>query len=338
MSAPAPATLARSRELVQPAMRTAIERLDPTSRQVASYHFGWVEADGRPASGSSGKAVRPTLAVLSAEAVGAAPEVAVPGAVAVELVHNFSLLHDDLMDGDVQRRHRATVWAVWGASTAILVGDAMLALAQQELARADSPAATDAAQLLGDATQELIRGQIDDLAFERRTTVSVEECLSMAAGKTGSLLGCSAAIGAVLAEADDRVVAGLQAYGEHLGLAFQLVDDLLGIWGEGEVTGKPVGSDLRARKKSLPISYAVASGTAAGDRLGEWLATSGEDTDDAIAAAAALVERAGGRDWARHEAELQLAAAEASIAPLDLVPEVHEALVGLGRFVVTRES
>lgn len=333
-----PFPLTQSRELVEPAMRAAIGRLDPTSRQVASYHLGWVEADGRETAGSGGKALRPALALLSARAAGVPAEAGVPGAVAVELVHNFSLLHDDLMDGDVQRRHRATVWAVWGASTAILVGDAMLALAQQVLVDLDGPGATPAARLLAAATQELIRGQVDDLAFEKRSAVSVEECLAMAAGKTGALLGCSAAIGAVLTGAPTRTVTALTTYGDELGLAFQLVDDLLGIWGEGASTGKPVGADLRARKKSLPVSFAVAAGAPASGELAEWLATPGPDSDEDIAHATELVEAAGGRDWAREEAQRRLATAEAALATADIDSAVRDEFVELARFVTTREG
>jgi geranylgeranyl diphosphate synthase type I len=339
MIAALPVTLTQGRDLVDPALRAAIGRLDPTSRQVAAYHFGWVEADGRDATGSGGgKALRPALALLSARAAGADAVTGVPGAVAVELVHNFSLLHDDLMDGDVQRRHRATVWAVWGASTAILVGDAMLALAQQVLVELDGMAGTASARLLAAATQELIRGQVDDLAFERRAVVSVEECLAMAAGKTGALLGCSAAIGAVLNGAPAPMVEALTAYGDELGLAFQLVDDLLGIWGDGASTGKPVGSDLRARKKSLPVSFAVAAGGAASVELAEWLATSAPDTDDEVAHASSLVEAAGGREWARAEAQRRLASAEKALATTDIATTVRDEFVELARFVTTRES
>jgi geranylgeranyl diphosphate synthase type I len=333
-----PITLTQGRDLVQPALRDAIARLDPTSRQVASYHFGWVEADGRETSAAGGKALRPALALLSARAAGAPAEAGVPGAVAVELVHNFSLLHDDLMDGDVQRRHRATVWAVWGASTAILVGDAMLATAQQVLVDLVGPGGTAAARLLAAATQELIRGQVDDLAFERRAAVSVEECLAMAAGKTGALLGCSAAIGAVLNGGPAPMVEALTTYGDELGLAFQLVDDLLGIWGEGASTGKPVGSDLRARKKSLPIAFAVAAGGAASAELADWLATSPPDADDEVAHAATLVEAAGGRDWARQEAQRRLSAAEQALAGADVSATVRDEFVELARFVTTREG
>jgi len=235
-----PTTLLRTRDAVEPALRSAVARLDPDSRRLASYHFGWTDAQGRPASSSGGKAVRPALALLSAQAVGASAHVGLPGAVAVELVHNFSLLHDDLMDGDVERRHRTTVWALEGAAAAILCGDALLAAASQVLLDVGTLDAVEALRLLTASTQQLIRGQYDDLAFERRCDVTVDECLAMAAGKTGALLSCAAAIGAVLAGADRASVAALAAYGGELGLAFQLVDDLLGIWGDSGVTGKPV--------------------------------------------------------------------------------------------------
>jgi geranylgeranyl diphosphate synthase, type I len=332
-----PATVERSRDLVAPAMRAAIARLDDTSRHVASYHLGWIEVDGSPAAGSGGKALRPALALLSAQAATGSPEPGVPGAVAVELVHNFSLLHDDLMDGDVRRRHRATVWAVWGALTAILVGDAMLALAQQVLAESGLDTSLAAAAMLGSATQSLIRGQISDLDFERRTEVTLDECPSMAAGKTGALLGCSAAIGAVLGGASLAVVAALHTYGEQVGLAFQLVDDLLGIWGDDAVTGKPVGSDLRARKKSLPIVAAIASGTAAGRDLDRWLRTVGPDSDEQVRNAAALVDAAGGRQWASDEADRRLAAACHALNEAGIEPRAREELVALGRFIVERE-
>jgi len=332
-----PHTLNRSRDLVEPAMRAAVARLDPASRRVAEYHLGWVDADGRPAA-AGGKAVRPALALLSARAAGGPAEVGVPGAVAVELVHNFSLLHDDLMDGDVQRRHRATVWAVWGASTAILVGDAMLALAYQVLADSPGGHAVAASSLLGTATQGLIAGQVEDLAFEQRSSVSVEECVEMAAGKTGALLGCSAAIGAVLAGAAQPAVGALRRYGEELGLAFQLVDDLLGIWGDQAATGKPVGSDLRARKKSLPVAYALESGSPAATELAGWLATPGPDSDDEVRRAAELVEIAGGRGWAKAEAVRRLDAASSALGDADLDPVARDELVALGRFVVSRES
>jgi geranylgeranyl diphosphate synthase, type I len=331
-----PTTLSRTRDLVEPALRAAVGRLDETNARLARYHLGWLDADGSPGHGA-GKAVRPALAVLSAEATGAAATVGVAGAVAVELVHNFSLLHDDLMDGDTERRHRPTVWALHGAPAAILAGDALLTLSTQVLLDVGTLEAVAAARLLGDTTQSLIDGQTADIAFERRERVAVDECIAMAAGKTGALLSCSAAIGAVLAGASSDVVGGLATYGAELGLAFQLVDDLLGVWGDPELTGKPVGSDLRARKKSLPVVFALAQPGAAAAALGEWYRSNGSDTAEDIARAADLVEAAGGRGWATEEARRRLIAGEAALRAAPVDDRARDELIALGRFVVTRE-
>jgi geranylgeranyl diphosphate synthase type I len=198
--------------------------------------------------------------MLSAEATWAGAEVGAPGGVAIELVHNFSLVHDDLMDGDLERRHRPTVWALWGPCVALLVGDALATLATEVLLGSANPAGAAAAAALGEATAEMIAGQADDLAFEKRRSVSVEECMAMSTAKTGALLGCAASIGAILADAPPATVHALRDFGRHLGLAFQAVDDLLGIWGDPETTGKPAGNDIRQRKKSMPIVAALAAG------------------------------------------------------------------------------
>jgi geranylgeranyl diphosphate synthase type I len=318
-------SLHRSRDAITPAMRAAIDRLDATTRLQAAYHFGWVDAQGRPDRGG-GKAVRPALALLSARAAGGPEETGLPGAVAVELVHNFSLLHDDLMDHDRERRHRATVWAVWGGSSAILSGDALLGLAQEVLLDSGLPTAGAAALLLARATRELIRGQVQDLAFEQRESVTVAECLDMAAGKTGALMAASAAIGAVLAGAPAATVGALETYGRQVGLSFQLVDDVLGIWGDPAVTGKPVFSDLRAGKKSLPISYA----------LGREPSIALIDPDD-LEKRADAIDRAGGRQWALDEAARRLGRGEAALAAVDLPDPVRAELIALGHFIVDRE-
>jgi geranylgeranyl diphosphate synthase type I len=337
MTATSPA-LRRTRDIVTPALRAAIERLDKASRTQAAYHFGWSTADGRPAGGGGGKAVRPALALLSAEAAGAPAEVGVPGAVAVELVHNFSLLHDDVMDGDAMRRHRPTVWAVWGVPSAILTGDALLALAQEVLLESGSPHAGAAGALLSTATRDLIRGQVQDVAFERRSDVSLDECLDMAAGKTGALLAASAEIGAVLAGAPAAVAGALSAFGAHLGVAFQIVDDLLGIWGDPAVTGKPVFSDLRSRKKTLPVTYAAGQPGAAGEGLARWLAGTDPVDDAGLPAVAALVAAAGGREWAAAEAMRRTTLAEAALAAVPMPEPARRELVALGRFIVDREA
>ncbi|TNC23020.1 polyprenyl synthetase family protein [Amycolatopsis alkalitolerans] len=330
-------SLQQGRKAIMPAMRAALDRLDPASRRVAYYHLGWTDLDGNPTDGG-GKAVRPALALLSAEAAGAASTVALPGAVAVELVHNFSLLHDDLMDGDTERRHRPTVWAVRGAASAILTGDAMLSLAQEVLLDGDGPCALAAARLLADATNELIRGQVLDVAFEQRNDVGLDECLDMAAGKTGALLSASTAIGAVLAGAPRATVDALAGFGADLGLAFQLVDDVLGIWGETAVTGKPVYSDLRARKKSLPVTYAITHGGALGRELAKWLARTGAPGEESVRHAAELIEQAGGRRWALDEAYRRMADGRQKLEDARIPDQPREELLSLAEFIVTREA
>jgi geranylgeranyl diphosphate synthase type I len=330
-------SLQQGRQAILPAMRAALDRLDPITRDIASYHLGWADLDGNPTSGG-GKAVRPALALLSAEAAGASPHCALPGAVAVELVHNFSLLHDDLMDGDTERRHRPTVWAVHGATSAILTGDALLGLAQEVLLDGDGPRALPAARLLSAATTKLIKGQVLDVAFERRDDVKLDECLDMAAGKTGALLSASAAIGATLAGAPEDVVAALAAFGAHLGLAFQLVDDVLGIWGEPATTGKPVYSDLRARKKTLPVTYSIAQGGVPGQELAAWFAGAEAPGEAALRRVAELIEVGGGRSWAMDEADRRMVAGRQRLESVEMPGRVRDDLVSLARFIVTREA
>ncbi len=197
-----PAVLARARALVVPALRAAVDRLQGEHmRRIAAYHFGWVDADGRALPGGGGKAIRPTLAVLSAQAAGGTAAQGVPAAVAVELVHNFSLLHDDIMDRDVERRHRPTAWVVFGEGQAILAGNAMLTAAFDVLVR-DGAAGQRALPSLLTAVEGLIDGQSADLDLSTRRDVDLDEVLAMEAGKTAALLACSSSIGALAAGAD----------------------------------------------------------------------------------------------------------------------------------------
>lgn len=339
------ALLKRGRTLAVPVLRAAVDRLAPPMNTVAAYHFGWIDAAGHASDADGGKAVRPAVALLSAEAAGAAPETGLPGAVAVELVHNFSLLHDDLMDGDEQRRHRDTVWKVHGPAQAILVGDALFALANDILLELGTPEAGRAARRLTRATRSLIDGQAQDISYEHRERVTVEECLEMEGNKTGALLACAVSIGAVLGGADERTADALHSYGYHLGLAFQAVDDLLGIWGDPEATGKQAWSDLRQRKKSLPVVAALDSNGPAAERLSELMTADAkksqeefEDFDEAeFATRAALIEKAGGREWTSREAERQHATALAALDTVEMPAHVRDQLTALADFVVVRQ-
>jgi geranylgeranyl diphosphate synthase type I len=333
-----PHAVTADREMVEAAMRAAVERLDPRMRRVAAYHFGWVEADGSPPAGpAGGKALRPALALLSGRAAGVGPARAVPAAVAVEFVHAFSLLHDDVMDDDRMRRHRPAAWTVFGVPAAILAGDALLALAEEVLLDRATAGAHRAARCIASTTRKLIAGQALDLGFETRSDVSLDECTVMSMDKTAALFACSCAIGAVLAEAPNRLALALSGFGEDLGLAFQLVDDLLGIWGRPEVTGKPVLNDLRSRKKSLPVTAALGAGTPASARLAELYSRPEPLTEDQLVLAAALIEEAGGRAWAEQAADARVDSAAARLEDAGIPDGVREEFLAVARFVTARD-
>ena len=322
--------LDRCRVLVRPALRTAVDRLHPWVGEMAAYSFGWCEVGGAPTVASGGKGVRQALAVLGAEAAGASARAGVPAAVAVELLHTFSLTHDDIMDGDPARRGRATVWQAYGTGPAVLAGDALFALAVETLAVAgQGPAAL---RLVSRALGDLVRGQADDLLFAARPwtgpgRVGPAEYRAMAEHKTGSLLGCALALGALLGGAPAAVVDALDRAGRHIGVAFQVVDDVLGVWGDPAVTGKPVHADLRERKKTFPVLAALDAPGLAG------LLESGDRPEEA----AALIEAAGGRTAALTEARRHLAAAEAALAEVPLEASAVADLRALLDFLVRRD-
>jgi geranylgeranyl diphosphate synthase type I len=331
-----PAGVAVARDLVGPATEAAINRLTPGVRRVAAYHYGFADAEGNPVRKGSGKGLRPALALLSARAAGAAAERGVTPAVAVELVHNFSLLHDDIMDNDLERHHRPTAWTVFGVGPAILAGDALLALANDLLLEDNAPGGPWAARCLSTAVQRLIAGQSEDLAFETRRDVTLPECVEMAGDKTAALMACACTIGAVHVGAPPQLAMGLAEFGGHVGLAFQLTDDLLGIWGATEVTGKPVRADLRARKKSLPVVAALCSGTAEAAELATILATDAELTEDDLVHAADLVVKAGGKEWAEKEASDRLAAAAGCLDGVGIPAEVRAEFMAIAEFITAR--
>jgi geranylgeranyl diphosphate synthase type I len=337
--------VARSRQLVDPALREVVAQLHPWPGLMAAFSFGWCEVDGTPREAHSGKGLRPAIAVLSAEGAGGAPETAVTGAVAVELVHAFSLIHDDIMDGDELRRHRETVWKAYGVGPAVLAGDALLALAMDTLTGAEGATPALGAEM-SRALVDLVHGQAEDVAFESRPwsgpgAVTPEEYRAMASRKTGSLLGCAAALGTLLGGGSPELGAAMSLMGRHLGVAFQAVDDLLGICGDPAATGKPVFSDLRRGKKTLPVVAAIAGGTEPGRRLAEILGSGAKDEgvpkdEDVLREAATLIEEAGGLSYAREQADLYLGRASHILDTAGLDPTAAGELMILADFLVRR--
>lgn len=333
------AILSRWRRVTGPALRDAVDGLHPWPARMAAFTFGWADGDVPPA-GTGGKGLRVALTLLGAQAAGAPAESALAGAVAVELVHAFSLVHDDIMDGDEQRRHRPTVWKAYGIGPAVLAGDGLLAMAVATLAAAPGGGAAAAVRRLSSALVDLVCGQSEDLTFEARPwtgpdAVTVEEYTAMAEAKTGALLGCAAAVGTLLGGGSARRAAAMDRMGRELGLAFQVTDDMLGIWGDPAVTGKPVAADLRRGKKTLPVLAALRAGTPPARALAALLAAAPGDgaADDR---ARELIEAAGGRAFARERARVHLDRALRAVGDEDVPAPVAAELAALCRFVADR--
>lgn len=316
--------LGRTKALVTPAIEAASLRLSPGLRPLVGHHLS-----------AGGKHVRAALALLSAAATGAEESVGLVGAVAIELVHNFSLIHDDIIDGDLERRHEPTVWSKYGVGPAIIAGDALSTLAFQLLLDDPTRERVKAASRLASATQAMIVGQAEDIASEHELSLSVPECLRMEAGKTGALLSCATAIGAILAGGEDATIEALSTFGEHLGQAFQAVDDMLGVWGETSVTGKPVGNDLRLRKKTLPVCIAHSKGF---DVFAETMSLEHDPTDDEVLAAMTLLEECGARYETAEMAEAELGAALSSLEGAALESSARDDLGVLARYVIERDQ
>ncbi len=229
-------------------------------RTMLKYHLGLADAQGRPERAPGGKRIRPALVLLCATAAGnpGATESATPAAAAVELLHNFSLIHDDIEDGDTLRRGRPTLWKVWGIAQSINTGDAMFAMAHQALLQSVAPAELRlrAMTVFEGMCVALTRGQHLDISFEQRSDVTTAEYLEMIAGKTAALTEACCEIGAILGGSDDAQIAALARFGRALGIAFQIQDDALGIWGDPARTGK-ADSDLAHRKKTYPTLVAA---------------------------------------------------------------------------------
>jgi geranylgeranyl diphosphate synthase type I len=265
------------------------------------YHLGWTEHGQGPAV--TGKHIRPVLTLLACAAAGGDPPLALPAAAAVELLHNFTLVHDDIQDDSPSRRGRPTVWKLWGRAQAINAGDALFTLAHLALQRLApgivAPAvALEAVDVLDQTCMALTRGQYLDMSFESRVSVSVAEYWEMIEGKTAALVAAAADLGALCADAPASQRQAFREFGRHVGLAFQAHDDVLGIWGDSGETGKSTATDIETRKKTLPVVF----GLERSERLRQAYAATEHDGGALVTEIVAELEAVGARAHAEAEA------------------------------------
>ena len=309
----------------------SLSDLDPLY-PILRYHVGLCDENGREVK-ALGKMLRPSLLLFTARELGGDLDRALPAAVALELVHNFSLIHDDIQDQDELRRGRPTVWKLIGAAQAINAGDLMYSLAMENALLSG----VDAAGEILAAAREMIEGQGFDLAFEERW-VDTRSYTDMIDKKTGALIRCAFRAGGILAEAGEEVLSALTSLGTGLGRAFQIRDDLLGVWGDGDVTGKPQGSDIRRKKKSFPVVLAMQRADDEGEDTLKRVYDQREITSDDVERMIALMERLGVRKSGEEEVERHLAAASEALARLPFSTEGKEMMNELIVYLARREK
>ncbi|MDE2836866.1 MAG: polyprenyl synthetase family protein [Chloroflexota bacterium] len=325
---------------IERCLREAVEaggELAPMLR----YHMGWETLEGTPTRGG-GKALRPILCLAACEMSGGDWRDALPAASALELIHNFSLAHDDIQDGDETRRGTPTLWRIWGVPTALTAGNAMRVIADRTAGALTAQGATSdvARATVAELTRrymEMIEGQYLDLSFETAEQVSVNDYLDMIGRKTGALLESAMHMGALVATGDHATAQGFGECGMRMGVAFQVRDDYLGVWGDPAFTGKPVGADIRRKKKSLPAVYLFES-TPPEER--SWLEETyrAEEIDgERLEGVMAMLERLGGDTYVQRIAEEQARLAVAAVEALAIPEESKRLLGSMAEFFVTRD-
>lgn len=300
-----------------------------------AYHLGWEGHGAGPKA--SGKRVRPLLVTLTCSAAEGEWRQALPAAAAVELIHNFSLLHDDIEDNSPLRRGRPTVWTQWGIPQAINTGDSMFSLAHLVLYRLeethDAATTLRAAQILENTCLQLTQGQFLDIAYETREDLGLNDYWSMIGGKTAALIAACTELGALVAGAPSQTRARYRDFGLNLGLAFQVLDDYLGIWGEPSKTGKSAASDLVEGKKSLPVLFGLSRG---GKFAHRW--AQGTIQPDEVAGLAATLAQEGAQSYTQENANRLTDLALQALQDADPQGEAGQCLFHLARQLLQREE
>ncbi|MGK5544269.1 polyprenyl synthetase family protein [Streptomyces sp. URMC 127] len=332
--------ITRAREFVRPSLELAVSRLHPDLAKVSGYYFGWYDAEGKAIKGRGSRSLQACMAMLAAEACGANPQAVLPAAVAVELLHNLSLLHDDIIDRDAIRRGRPAAWVVFGTGTSLIASDALWTAAIEELLKVPQPdMALKAVTELNTSMSRIIHAAASEATFDRTaaTDIALNEYMDICAIKGGELLGVAAATSTLLAGGPESTAEGLRRAAHHAGAAWQATNDLENIWGDTTLVGKPGFQDLRQRKHTLPIIAALKNDHPAARELARLLAR--PDLDEAgMNQAAEMIEELGGRATAEQEIQKHLTYALRELGQLELDPSAHQDLTDLLEFAVTRHS
>ena len=339
---PLPQMFQRYRANISRSLRDSLSQQHSDVYDMLRYYMGWVDENGRPHEAMEGKALRPTLCLFACEAVGGALEMAMPSAVALEFIHNFSLIHDDIQDRDEIRHNRKTLWAVWGDPKALVAGNVLRVVADECLHQLldsglDYDRALAAGMLLTEAYLEMIEGQYLDLQFEGRHDISMSDYLNMISRKTGALIRCSLNLGAVVGAQEQGVGDAFKESGRAMGYVFQIIDDVLGVWGDEETTGKPVGADIRRKKNSYPVVYTMGRANDKDQKMLNEIYEKDELDDSDVDSVLAVMDRLDVKNQAQQEAEKYANVALESLAPVELSREARQEVEDLAHFLLVRD-
>ena len=332
-----PSVFDRYRSDVDAALRSSLSSSASPVYQMLRYSMGWVDVSGNPIFATEGKALRPTLCLLACEATGGAKIDAMPAAVALELIHDFSLIHDEIQDRDETRRHRPTIWTIWGETKALVAGNVLRIVADMALWNYRGHDAGLAATLMTQAYLEMIEGQYLDLRYEGRSDITLDDYIGMISRKTGALIRCSLVTGAAIGSQSLDVTAAFEASGRAFGMVFQVRDDYLGVWGDEAATGKPVGADIRRKKNAFPFVYAISKASAKDREALLEIYGQPEVGDGDVAAALDIMERLGAREEAQSLARLHCDRAVAALEQVDLLPEARRDIEEIAHFLLVRD-
>lgn len=336
-----PSIFDKYRGVIDTVLRSSLPGDDPVLGYTLRYHMGWVDQTGRVTLGNSGKALRPTLCLFACQAAYGDYRPALPAAAAIELVHNFSLIHDDIQDGDKERRHQPTLWWLWGKPQAFHAGVAMRVIASMTLSRLANDAVPlsrllKANQILDERCLEMIEGQYLDISYESSLDITVDNYLDMISRKTGALIGCSLEMGALYGGAEDNLISCFHSCGCKLGLAFQIRDDMLGVWGDSRLTGKPLASDIRRKKKSLPVVYVFQNAKGQQRTELETIYRNAEVGDTEVSRVLDIMNNLGAQDYSWRMARRYREEALADLKHLSLSQSDQHLFAEVANFLVER--
>ena len=332
----------RFRPDLEAELKFAIGKADSPMYNMMRYHLGWMDERGRKRAGAVGKRLRPFFCFHACHSVGGEWRQALPVAASLELVHNFSLIHDDIQDMSPERRGRPTIWRIWGQPQAINVGDGMHALALSSMLRLEEAGVEHervvrAARLLGEASLKLCEGQYLDLSYERQLDIGVNEYLKMISGKTAALFRCSLEIGALIGTDNDKLLASLRNFGQAVGMVFQVHDDVLSMWGNEKTIGKPTTSDILMKKKTLPVVYALEKAKGEDKAYLRMVYSKDEISAADVEQVLEVLDRVDSRGYAQNMANKYHRQALSELRSVDIPEQAKEEFKAIATFLLERE-